>query len=206
MSLRSLMIRPWRRHLSDARVFDLWVDGGSDPHLAACEACAERLNRLAADMSEWREDARQEADAAFTPDRLDAQRAAITRRLDNAQRPPQVIAFPAPVRTPVPSRPNLSRRIIAGAAAAGLLIGLLAGQLVRFDPASWTLVERFAAVRRAPAEIGRVTGTASQAANGVSADDLFLMEIEQALLAPSVAELQAIEAFTPRVTEVSVSR
>jgi hypothetical protein len=123
------------RHLTDRVLAEIWSVAASDgrpadhPHLAACADCRARLAAFASWMNGLRRDAHDEADAAFPPERLAAQQQAISRRLEALERPARVIAFPRATR-PVTGTHHVTRRWIATAAAAGLVIGLAAGQLL----------------------------------------------------------------------------
>src|SRR5213075_3472379 len=84
-------------------------------------------------LSSWldtlQSDATTEADEAFPPERLAAQHAQIFRRLEAAERPARVIAFPK-FAQPLTSRTSHASRWIAAAAAAGLIVGVGVGQLM----------------------------------------------------------------------------
>ena len=168
----------------------------------------------------------EEADAAFPPERLAAQRARIARRLAALARqqerrtsrravgagsqaaaprsqPARVLPFP--VRETVVRRPARPVRWVAAAAAAGLLVGLVAGR--GFDrrlasgPSSVGSAPS-AALRAAPAAEPRPQGArGAPALADLLAGEPLLVEIEAALASPRVAELQAIDALTPRVRE-----
>jgi hypothetical protein len=99
-------------------------------HLERCDRCAARLGELRDLMSAEREDAMAVADAAFPESRLRTQRASILERLEQARAGSRVLHFPTFPATRTwmarPDRPAM--RWLAGAAAAGLLVGLGAGQ------------------------------------------------------------------------------
>jgi hypothetical protein len=99
-------------------------------HLERCDACAARLDELRDIMSTEREDAIAAADAAFPEERLRAQRTSILARLEQARAGSRVLHFPtvAATRTWMAGRNRPAMRWLAGAAAAGLLVGLGAGQ------------------------------------------------------------------------------
>ena len=83
-------------------------------------------------MSTEREDAMAAADAAFPESRLRAQRSSILARLEQARAGSRVLDFPTvpATRTWMARRDRPAMRWLAGAAAAGLLVGLGAGQAV----------------------------------------------------------------------------
>ena len=89
-----------------------------------------------------------------------------------------------------------SRRWVSVAAAAGLIIGLVAGQLLRFVP--WEGSRRDAA--GLTVQVSRPsTGVVSAAATNASTmtDEQFLDEIESALQARRAHSLRALDALTP---------
>ena len=88
---------------------------------------------LETSLEEYRAAACAEADAHFDDRALESQRHKILARLAHLGQPAKVIRFPkaGPGELPI-SRVN--RRWISVAAAAGLLIGLLGGQIVHLVP------------------------------------------------------------------------
>ena len=145
----------------------------------------------------------QEADAAFTADRLHDQRDRIMRRIERHDHPAEVVAFP---QQRVPSHVTTvqrmlgpARRWVAGAAAAGLAAGLFLGFAV--DRSS-----HLRAVDRAMQQSNRIL--ALQAA----ADDQFFIEIDEALVDSRAREmrpdLSAIDVMTTplEIREVSYVR
>src|SRR5262245_2578291 len=107
------------------------MTGERPAHLDRCDICAER----AVTLGRWLDDVRtmglEAADAAFPPDKLAAQQSQILRRLEQLDQPARVIAFPNQYR--LDSREPGGRRVaaswVAVAAAAGLMIGVVGGQL-----------------------------------------------------------------------------
>jgi hypothetical protein len=194
-------------HLDDAALAAIWTDGSTGgvrlphPHLDACAACRTRY----VELSGWLEDVRvaaiSEADAAFPAERLAAQHAAVFRRLEAAERPARVIAFPR-FAQPLTSRTSHLSRWVTAAAAAGLIVGVGLGNLLdlrhSITPSASTADLRgtqtastqFARdVRMQPASVGR--------------DEAFLSELDKSLSRAAVPELQAIDAFTPRAGDQS---
>jgi hypothetical protein len=118
-------------HLSEQAVVDAVMTGNRPAHLDRCDLCAER----ALEMSRWldrvRDTASEAADEAFPPERLVAQQAQILRRLEQADEPPRVIAFPA--HAPADRADRSTRRVapawVGVAAAAGLIVGVISGQV-----------------------------------------------------------------------------
>lgn len=189
------------RHLSERDLVELWPDGGSDAHVTACARCRARYDAIVSVLDAAQE-AADEADTAITPEGLAAQQAHILRRLENAERPARVLPFPATLRPARASRPD-ARRWIAAAAAAGLLTGIVAGRALDLGRLNWrapgvSASRAESASRRAPV----LTATATAATN----DERLLGEIESAIVESRVDELRAIDALTPRVREVRLTR
>jgi hypothetical protein len=128
----SLLDRLGHRHLSDAtfaRLLANGPEGAADPHLETCAACRDRFADFAAWMGDVAEVMRDEADEAMTADRLAAQQAQIARRLEMADRPARVLAFPKAARAVINGHPHV-RRWVTVAAAASLIAGFSLGQVV----------------------------------------------------------------------------
>ena len=164
-------------------------------HVAECERCAAELARLTVDADEWRDAAIAEADALFEDAKLEAQRSRILDRLANRGQAARVLYFPHRTTREV-TMPGTagSRRWVSVAAAAGLIIGLVAGQLLRFVP--WEGSRRDAGLT---VQVSRPsTGVVSAAANASTmTDEQFLDEIEAALQARHAHSLRALDALTP---------
>jgi hypothetical protein len=122
-------------HLDDDAFAEIWADAttsgqpSANPHLAACSQCRGRYTAFVGWLDAIHDDARDDADEAFPADRLAMQQAQVMRRLEALERPARVIAFPRFSR-PVTSTQGHAQRWVAAAAAAGLVIGLAAGQFV----------------------------------------------------------------------------
>jgi hypothetical protein len=190
-------------HVSDDRLVEVCLEQTpTEPeaaHLAACNRCRARRSRLEAMFLEIDHAADVEVDEIFTPERLASQQARILQRIEQDGRPARVIAFPAaPAPEPRPLRTRPAARWIAGAAAAGLTIGLLAGELVHDlpilgRPSRPALVSTSARgtsspTSRPPAEI----------VNASFNDEEFLGEIETAIDGPHVPALRPLNDLTPR--------
>jgi hypothetical protein len=121
------------RHLGDDQFADLWssavVSGQpvANQHLAACAPCRSRYAAFTGWLDRIHDDGVGEAEDAFPAERLAVQQAQVMRRLEALERPARVIAFPRFSR-PVTSTQGHVQRWVAAAAAAGLVIGLAAGQ------------------------------------------------------------------------------
>jgi hypothetical protein len=123
------------RHLDDAAFAEIWTaavasgQAATDQHLNGCAQCRARYAAFTGWLDRMRDDANAEADELFTADRLASQQAQIFRRLEALERPARVIAFPKFARAATSTQGH-AQRWIAAAAAAGLVIGLAAGQFV----------------------------------------------------------------------------
>jgi len=193
-------------HLDDDALVAIWTDGSvigaqmSHPHLENCATCRGRF----ADLSTWLEvariDARAEADENFSPERLASQQTLIFRRLEAAERPARVIAFPR-FTQPLTSRTSNASRWIAAAAAAGLIVGVGVGQLMDLRH---TLTVPPAAVTAGRGDNPSVLG-GDPRVQTVSAtrDEAFLSALDASLSRAAVPELRALDAFTPRAGDRS---
>jgi hypothetical protein len=187
-------------HLSDERLVEVCVERlttpAEDAHFAQCDACNGRRSRLEHLLSEMFDVAVTAADAAFPQDRLATQHARILQRIDQHGRAARVLTFPA---TELPDLRSLrarpAARWIAGAAAAGLAIGLLLGHMAHDFPTFGR-----------PSRTGIVATTASRpasqptlrAVNTALNDEEFLGEIENALNGPTLVALQPLNDLTPQ--------
>jgi hypothetical protein len=184
-------------HLDDAALAAIWTDGRpSHPHLTTCASCRVRFAEFSSWLENMRVDAVTEADDYFSAERLATQQAQIFRRLEAAERPARVIAFPR-FAQPLSSRSSNASRWIAAAAAAGLIVGVGVGQLmdlrhsltVRDTPAAQTQLVDAPLTARRDSRVQPISATR---------DEAFLSELEASLSRASVPELRALDAFTPR--------
>jgi hypothetical protein len=195
------------RHLDDAALAEIWTvsalqqassgDAVADPHLLECADCRARYGELSAWLESMRAEAVDEADAAFPAERLAAQQAHILRRLEAAERPARVIAFPK-FAQPLSQRSSLTSRWITVAAAAGLVIGVALGQWMdlrhRFGPQPGRTADQVVASAPATQPSDMVLQT-----TGTLSDDALLMELDATIsMHPSVGPLRAIDTITPR--------
>jgi hypothetical protein len=118
-------------HLSEDELTRAIVDGVRPAHLDRCDICARRGLELGRWLEETRTAAHQAAEEAFPAERLAAQQSQILRRLAQIDEPARVITFPAAVAAL--SREPGSRRVapawVGVAAAAGLVVGIVSGQM-----------------------------------------------------------------------------
>jgi len=194
------------QHLDDAGLMDLWTTArlervsASHPHLTGCGQCRSRYAAMAAWADGLRADAHAEADDVFTPERLSAQQASISRRLEAMERPARVILFPRFGRAVGSSRSN-AQRWIGAAAAAGVIVGLAAGQ---FMDLPWRRAQN-AAAQPAVAQTTQSARTANPATpsqRSLSDEDLFYNPDARRSAQP----LEAIDALTPRSRDLDLPR
>jgi hypothetical protein len=171
-------------------------------HISACARCAAKLSALTGQIDSLREVAFEEADAAFDDAVLEAQRSKILDRLSHLGKAARVLRFPARSREAAMPVSPISRRWISVAAAAGLIIGVVAGQLIHLMPWETSL-------HRSPLAQGTVSAPRGsgpiiiQASTTVatSTDEDLLDEIDDAMELRRAISLRALDAFTPRVGE-----
>ena len=196
MRLADTLLR--RGHLSERSLAEVWMTGERPLHLDQCDHCATR----AVEMGRWLDDVRAiglaEADAVFPPERLAAQQAQILRRLEQADQPVRVIEFPGQIRAPRVE--SVGRRVrpawVAVAAAAGLVIGVVSGQVSArlTQPAAPTA---HATPAEPPIEAGPVTA-------GLTISDPSLLEEE--ITRGRLKSVSAMEDFIPQVVAFNGSR
>lgn len=201
-----------RGHLDDGAFAEIWSasvltgEAASDPHLDACQQCRSRYEAFTGWLARIQEDARSEADEAFSPDRLAAQQAQVMRRLEAIERPARVIAFPK-FAQPITSTQGHAQRWVATAAAAGLVIGLAAGQFLDIRDA-------FGGGRRNPTDTVLQTTARNDillpaqiatpaAFPGVSDEALFFGESEKRV---RLATLESVDDITPRGRDLDLPR
>ena len=196
----SILNRLTAGHLDDAALAEIWTAqaaGSSeviaDDHLAQCAECRVRFAAFAAWMEDVRTDAVSEADAAFPAERLATQQAQILRRLESAERPARVIAFP---KYPVGAvgQPSLLRRWVAMSAAASFIIGIGIGSLM--DLRHFGVRGSDVAVTT-PAPQGGVT----PASDTQPADDDGVDDLAAPAAAPGYGPLKAFDTITPRAAD-----
>jgi hypothetical protein len=169
-------------------------------HVGNCETCSARLADLTGQMETLRDAAWQEADAAFDEAMLEAQRGKILARLANLGKAARVLRFPGRMRDASMPVSPISRRWVSVAAAAGLIIGLVAGQLLHFVPWESQLHRSSSPLQTSTTRPGPALQSAS-AVVSVSDDEL-LDEIDEAMQLRRARNLRALDAFTPRVGDL----
>lgn len=191
-------------HLSDERLIEVCLDcqpaSRERQHLEHCPTCRARRTDLERMLGDVTDTSLIEADAAFPLERLTRQHARIMKRIDGDARPARVLAFPAAhTHEPLMSRARPGMRWIAGAAAAGLLVGAVAGH-VAHDFSIARPVPAAASISAAPAALD---GTTWQAVATTLSEEEFLGQIETAIHESGSPALQPLDDLTPLVWEVA---
>ena len=187
-------------HVPDERLVEVCVDRTATPaedvHFTQCEACAARRSRLELLLRDMFNAAVSDADAAFSDERLAMQRARILNRIEQDGRPARIIAFPAAAAVDTrPLRARPAARWIAGAAAAGLAIGLLAGHLAHDLPTFGRPDRTTFVTTSAPQAPPEPT---LRAVNAAYNDEQFLGEIANAVHGPTLTALRPLNDLTPQ--------
>lgn len=184
-------------HPDDERLLvhyvDRIADGTLEQHLHWCRPCARRLSAMTRDLEAWHRAASDRSDEAFDHRRMAAQRLRIQQRL-GAMVPGRLLRFPIPGSTQ-------RHAPLARVAAAVLLVALAGAGVFRIvqmpEPVSSAALGARARAT-APTRLVRET----------SADAAVLEDIDLALLRPrtAVAELRALDEFTPHVRDLVAPR
>jgi hypothetical protein len=196
----SLLERLGRGHLDDREFARLWTTGGGHPHLDGCATCRARFEEFDRWVLGIGDELRIEAESAFPVERLTAQQAQITRRLEAMEHPARVLAFPKAARAVINGHSHV-RRWVTVAAAAGLIAGVGLGQVLGIHRA----LDRTSAL---PSSVTQIGSTNSARANtsvkqvSVTGDDDFLADAD-AFSRPRVSNaLLPLEDITPHVRDV----
>lgn len=144
-------------------------------------------------LAAFRDAAHAETDARFDDRALEAQRHKILDRLAHLGQTAKVLRFPAARRSDRPGA-LVNRRWVSVSAAAGLLFGLVSGELVRFLPRPVTRAGNSVATPT----LSRPSTAPSYAPVLISVeDDGLLGEVDLAVSLRSAAELQVLDELTP---------
>ena len=171
-------------------------------HLASCDDCAARFATLVTNADALRDAACLTSDELFDDARLDAQRTRILDRLAHLGQAARVLAFPRrPREAALPVASN-GRRWISAAAAAGLIIGLVAGQMLHFLPAGAVPVRDEGVYMQSVERSNRPAIVPASASFPVLSDDELMEEVERAIEARRCPSLRAIDAFTPTAADL----
>ena len=179
-------------HLSERALVDAVTTGTRPYHLERCDVCADRAVELVRWLDSVQADAADLSDAAFTPERLAAQQPQVLRRLEQLDNPARVISFPAAQRHE--SRAG-SRRVsvswVGVAAAAGLAIGLIGGQVTA--RLSQPAAVNTPTTATADASMAAVTDVASPPGNSAW--------VTEELESLEISSLRVLSDLTPRMQQ-----
>ena len=176
------------------------ADHAALAHLSQCDQCGSRFADLTFEMDGLRDLAFAQADDVFDDAVLDAQRTRILDRLAHLGQTARVITFPAPAREPVIPVSSTGRRWISVAAAAGLIIGLVAGQMLHFVPG--TAFRDNASVRQVADTSASPNILPASASQPLLSEEELMEEVEAAIQLRRVRGLRVIDALTPTPTDV----
>jgi anti-sigma factor RsiW len=174
-------------------------------HLHGCETCTWRYTELTAPLERLRRDAASEADEVFTPARLDAQRTKIMDRLEKRAQVSHVVPFPSAstlLGRPVIRRPIM--RWVAVSAAAGLLVGVMAGRMLEFGRIRTAATAPVAAGAQAGRVAPRPVIASPMDTSSIEADEAMITEIELAARSQRISALAVLDEMTPHLRQDAV--
>jgi hypothetical protein len=175
-------------HLSEEALAEAVMTGERPAHLDRCDLCAERAMVVNRWLTGVKMDAIEAAEEVFPAERLAAQQGQILRRLEQLDEPSRVLAFPYQ-SSPMP-RETRQRRIapvwVGVAAAAGLVIGAIGGQMsARLDQ---------------PGTLARSAPPADLTVPDTDSSLMFDMDFDT-----TPAGLQDLDEITPRLAAIQSS-
>lgn len=144
-------------------------------------------------LEAYRAAAHAEADAHFDDRALEAQRHKILARLAHLGHPAKVIPFPHTTQVEPPAT-GVNRRWISIAAAAGLIIGLLGGQIINLLPLP---TRRLSPMASSIAPSATTAGGYVPTRVSLPQDDGLLSEVDFAVQMRSASELRILDELTP---------
>ena len=202
MRLADVIIRGG--HLSEQAIIAAVMTGDRPAHLDRCDLCAERAVELGRWLDAVKTTGLETAEAAFSPERFAAQQSQIMRRLEQLDEPARVIAFPSQSRL---QRESSGRRVAAGwlgvAAAAGLVLGVISGQMTaRLSMHPAPVPSARVAPTTQPAAVP-ASGPVEDIAQKTDPIDASLLDVDLDSL--NVPSLAGIDSMTPRVTQISLA-
>jgi hypothetical protein len=172
-------------------------------HLAGCARCSDELGRLTAQADELRDLAFAEADDVFDDAMLDAQRTRILDRLAHLGQAARVLSFPRRSREVVMPVSGHSRRWVSVAAAAGLIIGLVAGQMLHFIPAATNQArDQLPTIQGVDRPGGGPALIPATSTSPMLSDDELMDAVETAVQVRRAQSLQALDALTPTAADL----
>ena len=176
-------------------------------HLGTCDRCADQFARLTGKADALRDVAFAQADEVFDDAMLDAQRTRILDRLAHLGHAARVLSFPRRTREVAMPVASGSRRWVSVAAAAGLIIGLVAGQMVHLVPSRSGIIVRDqgASMQAADRSSAPMIVPASASVPVLSDDDL-MEEVEASIEMRRAQSLRALDALTPTAADMLAVR
>ena len=169
-------------------------------HLDRCGDCRTRLAARAVELQAMATAAAAMADEPFDDAALARQRKAILERLAERRDGGRVLAFPP--REPRGARQDRPAvRWLAAAAAAGLFVGMLAGQRIHpvlSSPLFGLSHESAARIAPRPADVRRPSAAPADPVLVHAHDEVFLSEMETAVNNRGAAELRFLDSLTPK--------
>lgn len=177
--------------------------GDSDAlaHVSACHQCSTELSRLISEIDVLRDEAFDEVDALFPEPVLEAQRTRILGRLAHVGHAARVLRFPIRAVAARHVRPVVNnRRWVSAAAVAGLLIGLVTGQVVHLSP--WDRTRHLTDTRnntpvQVQASLPLRAGIVPIAASASLTDYVTLTDVDSAVQLRRAADVLAFDLLTP---------
>lgn len=200
------------KHLTDDQLIEAIVEPTrpngyarteADTHTSRCPWCAKRLANLGTFLEKLNEQAELSFSDTFSDKHLAVQRDRIMRRLElpaGCRPAARILRFPAIARPALATVHNV-RRWLAATAAAGLLVGIIIGQLVHWHPEPAIGIPQTVA----PTYSANRTPVAVGVSASSTADEKFIQELELALSNLQVAGLATLDEITPLTHEVSIS-
>ena len=203
-----MSLRP--AHMPTERLAALALAGPDDPqgadadalaHVSACAECADALSRLVVTLDDCRDEAWREADAHFSEAALENQRSRVLDRLAHIGHAARVLPFPLRSHGANPVRPVVNRRWVSAAAAAGLLIGIVTGQMLHIMP--WEHASA-GEQRVASAPAGPLTraGFVPIASTASLTDYVSLTEVDSAVQLRRAADVAMFDSLTPAPSDI----
>jgi len=171
-------------------------------HMAECVQCAATFARLSADADRLHDAACREADLMFPDPMLEAQRARILDRLAHLGHVARVLRFPTRRRDVAMPVSTEGRRWISVAAAAGLIIGLVAGQMIHFVPWDAATHRGTAGPFQVPVRQSAPLLIPASTSGPALSDDELLDAIEAAVQLGHAQSLRALDALTPTAADL----
>jgi hypothetical protein len=188
-----------RGHVSETELVKALLTGDQPRHLDRCDLCADRAAELGRWLDEVKAVADAELDTAFPAERLAAQQAQIMRRLEQADEPARVLEFPR--QSARVARETHGRRVapawVGVAAAAGLVVGVISGQMTARHEQTATTTPPIAAIDLASTPAAAATPATPASLNGARPEGPSLLDMDLEAYTPDT--LRVFDEATPRL-------